>query len=285
MSDQGYLTMSLFDLRRYWSYRLGLFGSRFPSSIASFRPLIHPISSSGSEVMEFWLWSYHFFCLRATSQDPFHRVLSSFDAIDHLIISFQRAKDRPDRSTRSSDKAPSLYPSSSYSPPERSHHIPVILLSFFTVQHSIYIYFSTPFCSLHQFSTALLFSQSAPSWSVLQSSDIIWTYLSQIFVVFLYHGVILGCFSLVYPPRYHILAIPSSLPLLSYTFLLSPTPVCYFVFLIHHHHHLSLSLIGNQGDGFIRCVSLPSSWRFSSFFTVCHAFRRALGNVWNFLCG
>ena len=212
--------MSLFDLRRYWSYRLGLFGSRFPSSIASFRPLIHPISSSGSEVMEFWLWSYHFFCLRATSQDPFHHVLSSFDAIDHLIISFQRAKDRPDRSTRSSDKAPSLYPSSSYSPPERSHHIPVILLSFFTVQHSIYIYFSTPFCSPHPFSTASLFSQSAPSWSVLQSSDIIWTYLSQIFVIFLYQGVILGCFSLVY----HLVIISWPFPV---HFLCYPTHSCY----------------------------------------------------------
>lgn len=46
------------------------FGARFVSSVASFRPHMRPISSSGCEDMEGLVIESPFFCLRAISQDP-----------------------------------------------------------------------------------------------------------------------------------------------------------------------------------------------------------------------
>ncbi|KAF8810181.1 hypothetical protein BYT27DRAFT_6505317 [Phlegmacium glaucopus] len=74
-------------------------------------------------------------------------------------------------------------------------HISPIFISFFVIQHSFHIYSSSSFWSHHLFSSA---SSSSLSIVIISHVGIIWTYLSQIFAIFLHQGVVLGCFPLVY---------------------------------------------------------------------------------------
>ncbi|KAF8805370.1 hypothetical protein BYT27DRAFT_6674509 [Phlegmacium glaucopus] len=161
--------MLSFDLRHFRTNFRALFTAQFASSVASFRALMRPLLSIGSEDMEFWRWR-HPFCFREISQD----LLSSGTVQLLLRTSFVIV--------------PLLIPFC-------TSHISPIFISFFVIQHSFHIYSSSSFWSHHLF---LFASSSSLSIVIISHVGIIWTYLSQIFAIFLHQGVVLGCFPLVY---------------------------------------------------------------------------------------
>jgi len=150
--------MASFDLSRFLRYRLGHFCARFPSSIASFRSLIRPIPSSGSDVIAILVMENTPFHFGAISQDPFNIILPLFDAYEYSNIPFQRAHDRPDRIIYCQEPALPLYYSSSHSASKSQHHISVSFTSFYIAEHLIRIYISSSFISPHQFSSVLSLS-------------------------------------------------------------------------------------------------------------------------------
>ena len=105
---------------------------------------------------------------------------------------------------------------------------------------------------------------------------------------FFYQGVILGCLSLVYP--FTIMFLPYLVHFLCYA-------IQHTLVIIIHHPYYFASLISPPSSPisfthsswesggwsrFIRRLLLPSFEGSPVFFTVCHAFRQALRDVWNF---
>ena len=173
--------------------------------------------------------------------------------------------------------------------PERQHYISVSFGLFPIVSETFYIYLSSSFMSRHWFLFALSSSFSVLS-SLLSlthwSLSVIWPYLSPFFF---YLGVILGCLSLVYP--FTIMFLPYLVRFLCYA-------IQHTLVIIMHHPYYFASLISPpsspfsfthlESGGWSRFICrllLPSFEGSPVFFTVCHAFRQALGDVWNFWYG